>query len=198
MHYKQLTAAAYERNVEHFEKKFAECFERVGTTHTDVFLSELTGNAVLDLGSGPGVIASYFFDQGLDVTCADISPEMVKRCNEKGLSAVVMDLEHLGFADNSFDGVWSLASLLHVPRTYVPQAVAEIKRVVKPGGTIGIGVKEGTDEGYESMRDTFRWFTYFSNEEVIALFSDCITRYTLRKEMGKFAFLNYVFQRKSN
>jgi SAM-dependent methyltransferase len=49
------------------------------------------------LGYGPGRDAICFQNKGFDVTCVDISTEMIKLCKEKGLKAFVMDFENLDF-----------------------------------------------------------------------------------------------------
>jgi ubiquinone/menaquinone biosynthesis C-methylase UbiE len=110
---------------------------------------------------------------------------MVKRCQDKGLEAVVGDISALPFAEATFDAVWSYTSLLHVPRNDCAHALKEIWRVLKPGGTFGLGLIAGTGEGYTASfksetRPTQRWFTYFSEQEAAALLSDAeftVTQY---------------------
>jgi ubiquinone/menaquinone biosynthesis C-methylase UbiE len=72
--------------------------------------------SILEIGAGLGRDSKFFQDMGLNVTCIDISPEMIKFCQQKGLSAYVMDMAHLNFPPNSFDAVYSLNSLLHIPK----------------------------------------------------------------------------------
>src|SRR5215813_10367176 len=83
------------------------------------FLSLLQSKAkrsLLEIGAGPGRDSKFFQDMGLNVTCIDLSPEMIKLCQQKGLSAYVMDMVHLDFPSDSFDAVYSLNSLLHIPK----------------------------------------------------------------------------------
>jgi SAM-dependent methyltransferase len=58
--------------------------------------------SALDVGSGPGVVASALSDR-LDVTCLDLDPEAVARCRSRGLRAVRGDAHALPFEDRSFD-----------------------------------------------------------------------------------------------
>jgi 2-polyprenyl-3-methyl-5-hydroxy-6-metoxy-1,4-benzoquinol methylase len=54
---------------------------------------------VLEIGAGAGLNAKYFQDQGLEVLATDLSPKMIDKCRELGLSAQVVnpyELEHLG------------------------------------------------------------------------------------------------------
>ena len=40
-------------------------------------------STLLEIGSGPGVHAQFFQDEGLSVTCTDLSPELVERCRRR-------------------------------------------------------------------------------------------------------------------
>lgn len=64
--------------------------------------------SILELGSGAGLDAKFFQDNGFDVLATDLSPEMVKMCQKRGLNAKVVDLYDLQSLDNQFDGIFSL------------------------------------------------------------------------------------------
>ena len=122
---------------------------------------------LLEIGAGPGHDAVFFRENGLDVTCIDLSPNMVALCEDKGLDAYVMDFSRLSLPDNSFDSIWALNCLLHVPKADLPQVLGEIQRVLKPGGLFYMGVygrhnSEGIWEGdrYEPKR----FFSFFEEE----------------------------------
>src|SRR5512138_444896 len=53
--------------------------------------------SLLEIGAGPGKDSKFFSDHRLDVTCVDLSPEMVKLCQQKGLKAHMMDVTDLQF-----------------------------------------------------------------------------------------------------
>ena len=55
---------------------------------------------------------------------------------------VCADMRHLPFTDECADGCFVCASLLHLPRTRVPQALSEFHRVLRPGDALYVGVKE--------------------------------------------------------
>jgi SAM-dependent methyltransferase len=74
---------------------------------------------------------------------------MVELCQAKGLDARVADFLGLGIPPASFDAVYALNCLLHVPTPDLPRALEAISAVLVPGGlfypgTWGIGV--GADE----------------------------------------------------
>ena len=43
--------------------------------------------SLLEIGAGTGRDSKFFQDAGMAVTCIDLSPEMIKLCQQKGLSA---------------------------------------------------------------------------------------------------------------
>lgn len=57
----------------------------------------------------------------LQVVATDLSPAMVGFCRQKGLDAHVMDFLHLDFPAGSFDAVYALNCLLHVPNADLPE-----------------------------------------------------------------------------
>lgn len=103
-----------------------------------VDMKGLKGKKVLDIACGTGVLTEQFVRMGADVTAIDLTPKAVeltkKRLALYGLSATVIeaDAQKLPFPDNSFDFVCAWGCLMHMPRT--EQAIAEIHRVLVPGG----------------------------------------------------------------
>src|SRR5690606_3962913 len=92
----------------------------------------------------------YFQENGLEVVAVDLSPAMVALCREKGLEAHVMDFLRLDFPPGSFDAVYALNCLLHVPDRDLPAVLEAIRAVLRPGGLFFLGVYGGgalTGEG---------------------------------------------------
>ncbi|HXH02172.1 MAG TPA: methyltransferase domain-containing protein [Candidatus Competibacteraceae bacterium] len=108
------------------------------------------GMTVLDAGCGPGAYLSPLLAMDLKVCAVDQSPKMVEsaRANVEpqftGRAEVrVAEVDALPFADASFDLVLNIAVLMYVPK---PAAVlAELRRVLKPGGTLVITVDNRRD-----------------------------------------------------
>ena len=96
------------------------------------------GHDLLEIGAGIGTDLSQFARHGANVTDLDLSAGHMAHAREnfalRGLQArfVHHDAERLPFDDNSFDVVYSNGVLHHTPNTR--QVVAEIKRVLRPGG----------------------------------------------------------------
>ena len=101
---------------------------------------------VLDLGSGPGHDAALLAELGATVVALDPAQGLLREASRYGAIAsrlVGGDARNLPFAAASFDGIWSCASLLHVPHDEVEGALAEAARVLKPGGFAFFSVSEG-------------------------------------------------------
>jgi SAM-dependent methyltransferase len=58
-------------------------------------------------------------------------------------------MRNLGFADNSFGGVWSFDSSSHIPKEEIGVVLSEAHRVLKPGGSIYVNtlVGDGSVDG---------------------------------------------------
>jgi SAM-dependent methyltransferase len=100
---------------------------------------------LLEVGAGTGQDGLFFQQGGLDVTCADLSPAMVARCHEKGLRAYVRDFLHLDFPPASFDAVYAINCLLHVPKADLPAVLAALRTVLRPDGLFYLGLYGGED-----------------------------------------------------
>lgn len=142
------------------------------------FLSELQMNhleSLLELGAGVGRDARFFADHERRVTCIDLSEVMVWKCRLKGLSAYVMDVVALTFPDESFDAAHSVNCLLHVPSDEFSRALAEIRRVLRPGALFYYGTWGGFEhEGvYENDHlSPPRWFSFHSDEILRGIVGD--------------------------
>jgi len=106
------------------------------------------GARLLEIGAGAGQDSAYFQSEGFDVVAADLSPAMVELCRSKGIEAHVMDFLHLDFPDGSFDAVYAMKCLLHVPNADLPTVLSAIRAVLRPGGLFFLGVYGGR-ESYE-------------------------------------------------
>jgi SAM-dependent methyltransferase len=125
-------------------------------------LREAGAHTLLEIGAGTGQDGLFFQQHGLGVTCIDLSPEMVSLCRQKGLRAYVRDFLSLGFPAASFDAVYALNCLLHVPNRDLPAVLASIRSILKPGGLFFLGLYAG--DGFEGVwnDDTYEPKRFFS------------------------------------
>jgi len=94
-------------------------------------LAPITGERILDLGCGDGVLTEKLVAAGATVTGVDADPAMVASAVEKGLDARVGDGRRLVF-DADFDAVFTNAAL-HWMGEPAP-VVAGVFRALRPGG----------------------------------------------------------------
>ena len=98
------------------------------------------GQRVLDAGCGTGVVAVTAARTGANVSALDLSPVLLEHARKNAALAGVEiefsegDVEALLYDDASFDVVMSQFGHMFAPRADV--AIAEMLRVLKPGGTI--------------------------------------------------------------
>jgi ubiquinone/menaquinone biosynthesis C-methylase UbiE len=92
------------------------------------------GARIADLGCGSGVFSNVLRQRGYECTGVDLSPALIRIAKQKypGIEFIEGDVEQLPFADASFDGVL-LAGILH-HFSDRSAFVAEVKRILKPGG----------------------------------------------------------------
>jgi SAM-dependent methyltransferase len=137
-------------NVRAFDLPSAGAYDALVATALEGFYARVAGEMaashpggkLLEVGSGPGRLAVRLAREapGMTLTGVDISDAMVeraaRRAAEAGLSERVRfevgDVAALPFSEQGFDGVVSTLSLHHWSDP--PRGLAEIHRVLKPGG----------------------------------------------------------------
>jgi ubiquinone/menaquinone biosynthesis C-methylase UbiE len=121
------------------------------------FFGDLTDRSVLDVGCGKGRFARILRDEysGVKVSGLDISEEMLA-CVPAGIYRVAGMMTELPFAASAFDCVYATESLEHAVE--IDRAVAEMCRVLKPGGKLVIIDKNAQHWGRFKTPAWERWF----------------------------------------
>ncbi len=139
-----MTMAYYQRNAQTF-------FDAtVGVDMSSLYAPFLRlvapGGRVLDAGCGSGRDAKAFSALGYRVEAFDASAEMVKLATAyTGLPVRQMTFNALEVVER-YDGIWSCASLLHLPQSELREAMRRLARALKPGGVWYLSFKYGTTE----------------------------------------------------
>lgn len=102
------------------------------------------GHAVLDIGCGTGTLAIMIREAypEVAVTAMDPDPRALARAERKAARARVSLRFDRGFADameyadGTFDRVFSSMMFHHLPKDDKPRSLAEVRRVLKPGGRL--------------------------------------------------------------
>jgi|SRR5581483_1280899 len=142
-----VSSQAIARLSESYAKWRASQLGRITDALETEVLFELLGPVadlkLLDVGCGDGVFALELARRGANVTGLDASADMVTAARKRAEAElsrpqfVEGEAEKLPFDDATFDRVVAMAVLCLVPDA--ERAVAEMARVLKPGGRLVIG-----------------------------------------------------------
>ncbi len=125
--------------------------------------------SLLEIGAGTGKDGKFFQEQGLKVTCIDLSPAMIELCKQKGLDAYVMDVTELDFPADSFDAIYAMNSLLHLTKMEFSDALLHLNQLLKPDGLFYLGIYGGVDQEGIWEKDAYepkRFFSFFTDEHL--------------------------------
>lgn len=129
---------------------------------------------VLDAGCGAGRDTRWLLDRGFSVDAFDISREMVlaTRANTCGR----VQPRHLDFREyrdppESWDGIWALASLLHMPRADLRACLPRICRSLTEAGILAFSVKLGKGARMDGLG---RPMTFYDPEEITEITAEAM------------------------
>ncbi|MDX6578146.1 MAG: hypothetical protein QOE96_4099 [Blastocatellia bacterium] len=150
--------AVYGREHEFGTREFFDAVERHRYTEYAPWMPEVmgfkdfAGARLLEVGCGMGTDLLQFARGGALVTGVDLTPRSIQISQQHfavyGASGefAISDGEHLPFADESFDVVYSNGVLHHTPDT--ADVVSEVHRVLRPGGQARVMLYHRGSLGY--------------------------------------------------
>jgi ubiquinone/menaquinone biosynthesis C-methylase UbiE len=156
------TAAADE---EHFPSTIDPRIEHVRLLVRE--FSSLNQPLIADIGSGKGRFARVLADElnGAKLFCSDVSLNMLAHVHPP-LAPCAASMTALPFRDRAFDAAYATESLEHA--VDIPTAIAEICRIVRPGGRIVIIDKNKEHWGKLKTPEWERWFTRGELEQLLS------------------------------
>ena len=126
---------------------------------------------VCDLGCGPGHVARYLKDRGVEVCGIDLSAAMIACATQRNLDIPWHqgDMRALDFSPASCAGIVAFYSIIHLQRAEVLQALKELHRVLQVHAPLLLALHGGIGEVH-----TENWFgqgvsidaTLFTAEEM--------------------------------
>ena len=140
--------SSYDTVAETYAQKFFDELARKPFDRAllDEFAAALPAPTALDVGCGPGHLAGYLRERGLDVTGLDLSPvmiELARRLNPE-IRFEVADMRRLTETDGTVGGIAAFYSVIHIPREEVPAVLREFRRVLVPAGRLLLSVHGGS------------------------------------------------------
>lgn len=138
------TLSYYEANAQ----RFSEDTRNIDMSSLyEPFLSLLPPSShILDAGCGSGRDSLTFLERGYEVTAFDASKAMVELASRHtGRPVLHMSFDQVQFQE-CFDGIWASASLLHVPRCAMSEALYRLSRSLQAGGVMYVSLRYGADE----------------------------------------------------
>jgi len=121
------------------------------------------GARVLDAGCGGGRAVLETLDGEYETVGLDVSETQLALASERAPAATLVrgDVARLPFADDAFDALASLHTVIHVPREHHGAVFAEYARVCRPGApvlvTVGTGAWEGETDDWLDSGARMRW-----------------------------------------
>lgn len=149
------------QTLEYYERNAELYFEVTRDANLSALYERFTrwlpeGARILDAGSGSGRDTLAFLRRGYVVSAFDSSPTLCDLSTQMtDVRTRVLRFQELEDADE-YDGIWACASLLHVPETELPNAIARLIRALKQDGILYMSFKHGDGE---RVTEDGRFFT---------------------------------------
>lgn len=128
--------------------KTESALDRSMLTAFSELLREGPAGPVADVGCGPGRVAAFLADRGLDVVGVDVSEALLAaaRRAHPSIRFELGRLDRLPLETKSIRGVVCWYSIIHTPPDQLQACFAELMRVLVPGGSVLLGFQSGEGE----------------------------------------------------
>ena len=161
---------SYEKHAHQRESSTTDEFKKRERSEFLKILKAERRKSLLEIGCGPGRDAQFFQSQGFQVLAVDNAPTMVKLTAEKGVTAQVLDCYDLDQIDETFDAVYTLNCLLHIPKKDIGHIFSLIATRLNGNGLMYLGLWGGEDFEGILEQDTYepeRFFSFWEPETLL-------------------------------
>ena len=172
-------------------RKLIEGYTQLVETYAERFCDELDGKPydrqllkrfadgvpcgfkACDLGCGPGHIAQFLSELGLEMIGLDLCPGMIAEAERRypRVEFRVGDMADTGFADDELGGIAAFYSIIHIERGAIEDVLGEMHRILRPGGQVLLAFHRGAgilEEDNVLDRPVSLSCTLFEPDEVVA------------------------------
>lgn len=182
----QMAVSTYNKIAKIYTDKYFN--DKTDIPFIDKFISYLPKGAhVLDVGSGPGTFTKYLIEKDYNAEGIDLSDEMLHIARQKVPEAtfIKMDMRHLTFDKESFDGLLVAYALIHIPTPDLQETLRGFYRVLKPNGYSLFIAQKGkpdqiVDEAFKPDEKMF--FNFFTKERLNTLLTKAGFRVVVQEE----------------
>lgn len=163
------TAEDYAINVANLSNSYiVEFIDKVNQNFAELQNSDIS---ILDVGCGSGRDLEIFKSKNFNIKGIDKSKKLLKIASKKIDNKYLQHCDILNLKDlkGKYHGIWINASLLHIPKSNLPNVLSSFVRKMHTNGIIYISVKEGYGETFEHdnrYSGVEKFWSYFTEYEL--------------------------------
>jgi ubiquinone/menaquinone biosynthesis C-methylase UbiE len=153
------------------------------------FLPFIQGSKlILDIGCGSGRDVKKIIKNGYKAIGLDPSKELLKIAKQETTETTFIQAyaQNLPFRNQTFEGIWSCSTLIHIPKKDISSTLREIYRTLKPGAFFYSDFKQGEgeklleDKRYNNVK---KLWSFYQKSEIEQALNE--TGFKIIKQWGK-------------
>ena len=190
LHMNNSTLKYYQQNA----KALATRYEAADVAQMQTMLTACFAeySTLLEIGCGSGRDAAFMLSHGYEVTAVDGSREMIESAmkHHPELADRLLEVRlpaglNSAFTPDSYDGIFSIATLMHLPEDDIWATLTAIATMLRPNGRFFFSVSIARDDVDEFGFDKKgRRFTPLTQEHWLQLCQHCGLREVMTKTSG--------------
>lgn len=164
--------SAYEGSVAHRRDSPPDGFRVLERQRFHDYLVDKGMRSILEIGCGAGHDAVFFQARGFQVKAIDTTPGLVDVACAQGVDAQLLDVYELCTHSETYDAVYSVNCLLHVPNTDIESVLGLVADRLRQPGAMYLGLWGGHDSEGVHESDSYepkRFFSFRTAENLVDL-----------------------------